>query len=329
MTLSGCQRTSETKRPGHMLLRQVLDIVDLIDRPSVAARDVEQLFVDRGAELVELTPVTSERGSTTFVKLVIPGERGLAAGGDAPTIGLIGFLGGVGARPAVIGLVSDGDGAVAALAAGLKLVDMHRLGDRLPGDVIVTTHVSPNAPVIPHDPVPFMSSPVGIDAMCRALVDDRMDAILAVDTTKGNRVINARGFAVSPTIRQGYILRVSEDLLSIQQSVTGKPASVFPVTTQDITPYANELFHLNSILQPATATAAPVVGVAITAETAVPGCASGASQPVDVELAARFMVEVAKAYTAGRAQFLDEDEFARLVELYGPMTHLQTPGKGR
>jgi hypothetical protein len=312
-----------------MLLKQVLDIVDLVDRPDVTGPDIERLFVGRGLEQIDLNAVTADRGSTTFVKFLIPGERGQSTGGDAPTIGLIGFLGGVGARPAVVGLVSDGDGAVAALAAGLKLVDMHRLGDRLPGDVIVATHVSPNAPVIPHDPVPFMSSPVGIDAMCEALVDERMDAILAVDTTKGNRVVNARGFAISPTIKQGYILRVSDDLLWIQQNVTGRLPCVFPVTTQDITPYANELFHLNSILQPATATDAAVVGVAITAETAVPGSATGASQPVDVEMAARFMVEVAKGYTAGRARFLDEGEFARLVELYGPMTHLQTSGKGR
>jgi len=312
-----------------MLLRQVLDIVDLVDRPNVAAPEIEHLFAGRGLNQIELSGVETDRGSTTFVKFLIPGVRGRSAGGDAPTIGLIGFLGGVGARPSIVGLVSDGDGAVTALAAGLKLVDMVRVGDRLPGDVIVATHVSPNAPVIPHDPVPFMSSPVGIEAMCEALVDQRMDAILAVDTTKGNRVINARGFAISPTVKQGYILRVSEDLLSIQQNVTGQPPRVFPVTTQDITPYANELFHLNSILQPATATDAPVVGVAITAETTVPGSATGASQPADVEMAARFMVEVAKAFTAGRARFLDELEFTRLVELYGSMTHLQTPGKER
>ena len=58
----------------------------------------------------------------------------------------------------------------------------------------------------------------------------------------------------------------------------------------------NDVHHLNSILQPCTATDAPVVGVAITAETMVPGCATGATHATDVEEAARFMLEVAKAY---------------------------------
>jgi len=105
----------------------------------------------------------------------------------------------------------------------------------------------------------------------------------------------------------------------------GSPPAVFAVTTQDITPYANDLYHLNSILQPATVTDVPVVGVAITAETAVPGCASGASHEVDIEVAARFVVEASKAYTAGKAKFHDQEEFDRLVRLYGTLSYLQAP----
>lgn len=75
---------------------------------------------------------------------------------------------------------------------------------------------------------------------------------------------------------------------------------------QDITPYGNGLFHVNSILQPATATAARVVGVALTAEVVVPGSATGASQPVDIELAVRFCLEVAStpSVAAGPADAL-------------------------
>jgi len=308
-----------------MALKQVLDIVELLDRPEVNGADIADLFSSRGLGGMEVVPATTDRGSTSFLKLLIPGTEGKSGGGEAPTIGIIGFLGGVGARPAMVGLVSDGDGAVAAMSAGLKLVDMYRLGDRLPGDVIFTTHVSPDAPVRPHEPVPFMGSPVGMEEMCERLVDPRMETILSIDTTKGNRVINNRGFAISPTIKEGYILRVPEALLSIQEWVTGRRPAVFPVTTQDITPYANDLFHLNSILQPATVTDAPVVGVAITAETAVPGCATGASHEVDIELAARYVVEVAKAHTAGKAPFYDQEEYDRLVRLYGTLSYLQAP----
>lgn len=305
------------------MLKQVLEVVELVNRPRVTQEEIQELF----SGMVEVEPVETETGKTLVVKLLVPGTEGQSVGGGAPTLGILGFLGGVGARPDVTGLVSDGDGAVAALSAALKLVDMHRLGDRLPGDVIVGTHICTDAPVIPHDPVPFMGSPVGIQVMNQNLVDSRMDGIISIDTTKGNRVINERGFAVSPTVKEGFILRVDEELLSIQQNVTGRAPVVFAVTTQDITPYGNGLYHLNSILQPSTATEAPVVGVAITAAVPVPGCGTGASQEIDIEQAARFAVEVAKVFTAGKTRFYDPEQFDRLRSLYGSMSHLQTLGR--
>lgn len=311
------------------MLRQVLDVLELLDDPGASGARVAELLRARGATDVAVETVAGDQGKTDFVKLVVRGSRGKRAGGDAPTLGVIGRLGGIGARPVQIGYVSDGDGATASLAAGLKLVGMARRGDVLPGDVIVATHVCPDAPQLPHDPVPFMGSPVDMATMNRLEVDPAMDAILAIDTTKGNRVINVRGIAISPTVRQGWVLRVSEDLLDVMQRVTGRPPAVFPVTTQDITPYGNGVFHLNSILQPATASPAPVVGVAITAEVPVPGSGTGASHEVDIELAARFAVEVAKEFGGGRLRFHDPAELDRLVALYGPLTHLQTPGGRR
>ncbi len=310
-----------------MLLKHVLEIGELLDRPGADGADVARCFQQHGFDRVQVEGLRAGRGTTSVVRVLVPGVRGRSVRGKAPTLGVIGFLGGVGARPQVVGLVSDADGAVAALAAGLKLADMFVSGDRLEGDVMVATHVCPHAPVIPHQPVSFMGSPVGVGALAEKLVDPAMDAILSIDTTKGNRIVNARGFAISPTVKEGYILRVSEALLTAQQNVTGRLPLVFAITTQDVTPYGNDVFHLNSIMQPATVSAAPVVGVAITTEVAVPGSASGASHAGDIELAARFVVETGKAYTAGEAPFFDPAEFKRLEKLYGSMRHLQTPGK--
>jgi hypothetical protein len=111
------------------------------------------------------------------------------------------------------------------------------------------------------------------------------------------------------------------------QITTGKLPVVFPITTQDITPYGNDVYHLNSILQPSTATTAPVVGVAITAEVPVPGCATGASHPFDLEQVARFTLEVAKSFGRENCKFYDEAEFEKLTKLYGSMHHIQTLGK--
>lgn len=304
-----------------------MEVVELVDRAHVSEDEIRKLFSSYGQEQVEIQPIRSDKGETQVIRLVIPGTEGQSSGGKAPTLGVLGFLGGVGARPHLTGLVSDGDGALAALAVGLKLASMAQLDDRLPGDVMVATHISTDSPVIPHEPVPFMGSPIEIKVMNEHVVDPRMEGILSIDTTKGNRVINQRGFAISPTVKQGYVLRVDEELLNLQQYVTGRQPSVFAITTQDITPYGNGLYHLNSILQPSTATQAPVVGIAITAEIAVPGCATGASHEIDIELAARFSVEAAKSFTAGRTRFYDPEEFDRMTALYGSMSHLQTLGK--
>ena len=236
-----------------------------------------------------------EKGETDFIRFCIPGERGRFAGGTAPTIGIVGRLGGLGARPAVKGFVSDGDGALCALSAGLKLAEMSGHGDRLQGDVVVCTHICPNAPVVPHEPVLLMGSPVEDREMCRLETEVPVDAILSVDTTKGNRIFCRRGFAITPTVKEGYILRVSESLLDIMSRVTGRLPQVLPITTQDITPYGNGIYHLNSIMQPSCRVDTPVVGVAITTETAVAGCATGATQIMDVEAAARFLVEDRKS----------------------------------
>lgn len=309
-----------------MALKQTIEAYELLDSATVNGEVVAAVLRKRGLQ-VEVIPVQGEEGSTDFVRALVPGTSGKQTDGQSLTLGIIGHLGGIGARPTAIGLVSDADGAITAIACALKLADIANSGDRLSGDVIVVTHVCPTAPTIPHDPVPFMGSPVDIATMNRYEVHPEMDAILSVDTTRGNWVINRRGFAISPTVKEGYILKVSPDLLRIMSIVTGQAPVVFPITTQDITPYGNDIYHLNSIMQPATATDAPVVGVALTAETAVPGCASGASQVMDIEMAVRFCLEVAKAFGQGKCAFYDAEEFERLVALYGSMKHLQTLGK--
>jgi hypothetical protein len=306
--------------------REVLDVYDLLDDASASGEAVAAWLRKNGVDDVTVTTVTGDKGSTDFVRAVIPGSRGRLTGGDAPTLGVIGRLGGLGARPERIGFVSDGDGALVALAVAGKLGSMRQRGDQLPGDVIVATHVCPDAPTRPHDPVPFMDSPVDVGAMNEHEVENAMDAVLSVDTTKGNRIVNHHGFAVSPTVKEGWILRVSEDLLDLASQVTGRLPAVLPLTMQDITPYGNDVYHLNSILQPCTATAAPVVGVAVTTETAVPGCGTGATDLTSVESAARFCLEAAKSYGAGTCSLYDEADFTRLTARYGSMRHLQTMG---
>ena len=304
------------------MLRQVMEAMELLEGPGTSGEAVRAWLSGYGEVETEVVTVRGNRGVTDCVKVVIPGA------GTGPTLGIIGQLGGVGARPQRLGLVSDADGAIVSLACAAKLISMGARGERLPGTVIVTTHICPGAPIVPHQPTPFMGSPVELPTLLRELVIPKMEAILSIDTTKGNWVINQPGFAITPTVKEGYILRVSDDLLRIMSHVTNEPPAVLAITTQDITPYGNGLYHLNSIMQPATATAAPVVGVATTSTVPVPGPATGANQPFALEQAARFCLEVAKAFTRGECRFYDPKEFSRLVSLYGPLRQLQTLGGG-
>ena len=309
-----------------MALKQVLDVYEILDDIHVNGEVVTEYAKSKGILDATYTRVDEGKGPTDFIRLVIPGRNGKLNGGKAPTLGIIGQLGGIGARPERIGFVSDGDGALSAVATAIKLIDMVGKGDQIDGDVIVSTHICPTAPTMPHDPVPFMGSPVDMATNVKLTVDPDMDAILSVDTTKGNRILNKRGFALTPTVKAGYILHISEDLLQIQQTSTGELPCVLALTTQDITPYGNGLYHMNSILQPCCGTDAPVVGVAITTESSVPGCATGATHEVDVAEVVQFCVEAAKEFMAGKCSFYDKDEFEMIQKLYGSMKVLQTRG---
>lgn len=310
------------------MFNQVLEIYDLLDSPTASGELVADLMRSRGLEDVSVKTIRGEGGQTDFLKIRIPGTDGGMGGGSAPTLGVVGRLGGVGARPEMVGIVSDADGAVTALSVALKLADMRGKGDLLKGDVIVATHICPNAPITPHKPVPFMGSPVDISVMNREEVDGSMDAVLSIDTTKGNRIVKWRGFAITPTVKEGWVLKVSDDLLDIMEIAAGRIPRVCPITTQDITPYGTGIDHINSIMQPATATDAPVVGVAITAGVPVPGCATGASHVTDIEEAARFVLEVAKTFGKGLCRFYEEEQWKIIVKRYGPLKMLQTLGRG-
>lgn len=305
-----------------MSLSHTLAVFEALDSPRASGQTVVDLVGAADGVAVTVETVRGDRGATDFVRIEIEGRAGRRAGGTTPTLGIVGRLGGVGARPSRIGLVSDADGAIAAVAIARKLAAMRREGDVLAGDVVVATHICPNAPTRPHTPVDFMDSPVSMEAMNTREVGADMDAVLSIDTTKGNRVLNHKGIAISPTVKDGWILKVAPDLLRLLETTTGRLPVTFPITMQDITPYGNGIDHLNSILQPATATSAPVVGVAIGSDVVVPGCGTGASHEVDIADAVRFVIEVAKEVGAGTCRFHDEAEFARLVSLYGPMTHV-------
>jgi len=307
------------------MLDTVMRILRALSGPDAGAPRIEPMFQALLSDRVAFTSQTvAGRGGVTadLVRVTVAGAAGRSRGGAAPTLGVLGRLGGVGARPARLGFVSDGDGAAAALALALEAATMAAQGDVLPGDLVVSTHICPRAPVVEHRPVPFMGSPLAMAQTNDWDMRPEMEALLSIDTTKGNRVMNHRGIAITPTAKEGYVLKASPDLLDVYEAVCGIPPRVLAITTQDILPYGTGIDHLNSLMQPATATTAPVVGLAITTETAVAGSQPNASHEVDIALAARFALEVACRFGAGHLAFYDADEYARIVATFGSLAHL-------
>ncbi len=301
------------------MLRQVAEAIELLEDPRTDGAAAAAWVARHGPAAVRHERLQAERGSTDVVTVEI--------GAGAPCLGILGVLGGTGLRPERPGLVSDADGAVVALAVAAALAREAGWGDAPAGRVVVSTHVCPRALSRPHQPAPMMTCPVPRERVLAAQLDPAMEAVLAVDATRANRVVNHTGFAITPTVKEGWILKPSADLLGLMEWATGEPPVVAPLAMQDITPYSSGVAHINSMMQPATLTDAPVVGVALTARAVVAGSATGVNPPFVLEAAARFCREVARAFGAGRCSFHDAAEFERLVSLYGSMRHLVGPGR--
>lgn len=313
-----------------MSLNYLSQVYDLLDTPDVDGEKMAALLHSVGSNdaIITVTPIPYESPEDTsqlchFIKVLIPGSEGKHRGGTYPTLGIIGRLGAQQAQPNRIGIVSDADGSIVAFASAMKLLDMAAKGQSLKGDVIISSHIATHVSITPHDPVDFMGMPVSSNTMNQYEVDKQMDAILSIDTSKGNSIIKHRGIAISPTAMQGYILRVAPDLVRLLEYATGDVAKTFPITTQDISPYDNGVYHFNSIMQPHIATQAPVVGLAITAKSIVPGSETGASYESELIDATRFTVEVAKQFCWDKIRFYQQDEYETLYDLYGSLAQIQ------
>src|SRR5205085_7695522 len=101
-------RSDGTRRcadgPDAMTFASTLRALDLLDSAHASGARVAQALHDAGIETVETSTVTGPGGPTDFLRITVPGSAGRSRGGSAPTLGIIGILGGIGARPHVVGM---------------------------------------------------------------------------------------------------------------------------------------------------------------------------------------------------------------------------------
>ena len=300
------------------MLRETLDVLDFLDDARNAADPFAALLPD-GDHSIEITPFESDLGRTDFIKILFPGSAGKSGGGSAPTTGIIGSNGGLRLPGDYPGLASDADGCIVGLACALRLARMRQRDQLLTGDVLVSTHICQQAHPAPHDPFPFVMSPLPSSEKHPRLVDARMDAILTPETCKGNKMVSHLGFAMTPPVREGFILRAHESMLHIMEMVTGKAPVMFPITMQDVTPYELGVHHICGMVLPSIFSTAPVVGVPLVTEIQTHPSATGVQQPMVLESAGRFCIEVATAFGNCDCQFYYQGDFDGMVETFGAM----------
>ena len=304
------------------MLKEVLEVIDALDDPRSGAREFNALLPKDACE-TSVEPFSGSLGKTEFVAYRFKGSEGRRSGGKARTIGIVGSLGAMRLPGDYPGMNSDADGCLVALACALRLARMWTRGQILKGDVIVTTHICQAGHPEPHDPLPFVMPPLDVDEACRRLVDPAMEAILTPETCKGNRVFNQTGFAITPPVKEGYILRPHFSLIQTMEMVTTRPALIFPITMQDITPFGNGIHHVCGMMLPAQFTSAPVIGVPLTGQMQVVAAATNVFQYAALEAAGRYCIEIATAYGIGHCHFYYEDDLTGMVGRYGSMRHLQ------
>ncbi len=309
-----------------MSMKSTMAMYELLDSAYVDGESICEYFRAQGAQ-AETTRLHGADGYTDLVEIRVPGSSGKQKGGTAPTIEVAGSLGGVGGRPAICGIVSDADGALVALACAQKVLGMAKKGDILPGDLVVRTTICTNAPTMPHHPVPFMNSYLDFVTLKKHIIDQSADAILITETSRGNRVANYPVFGITPTVKEGWILKVSEDAIDAMERVTQEPAKVIPLTMQDITPVNNGVHHLNGLGELPEGTKAPCIGIGLTSPLPLSGAAPGVTNVSALEVAVRYAVEVIKGFLMGNFSFYDEEEYSSLVSMYGDMSGLYSGGE--
>jgi hypothetical protein len=298
------------------MLREVLDTIDLLDDIN---HGVESFLASLapGDWTASTDEYSGEKGRTEFIKLLFPGTHGRVSGGDAKTLGIIGSNGGIRLPTERPGLVSDADGCLVGLACAQRLARMAARGQRLMGDVMVSTHICQRAHPEPHDPYPFVMSPLPSSEKHPRLVDECMEAILTPETCKGNKLVSpVAGFAVTQPVKEGYILRPHESVLHLYEMTTGKSPVVFPLTMQDITPYESGVHHVCGMALPSVFSRAPVIGVPLAMEVPIMPAATGTQQPMVLETAGRFCLEVAGAFGRGDCHFYYDSDYQGFMDAY-------------
>ncbi|AHC52038.1 hypothetical protein SUSAZ_08970 [Sulfolobus acidocaldarius SUSAZ] len=285
-----------------MMLKTLMEVIDVLESKDPVDKVRERLKgkVD-GYEEKQL-------GEVTYVKCLYRGR-------GKERVEVLGRLGAIQVRQEK-GLVSDADGAIVSLAILFELLNLREKGIELDVDVSFVTNISLDAKLIRHRPFNFMVPLIGLDEALREEVDGEANLILSIDSTKGNRIAKYDDFAITHVIKDGYILKVNDELVDIYNRVTGHEVYFVPLTTGDLTPMEYNVYHISTLVSPWLYSSSPLIGIATVSKQVVPGYVTGVQDVEMLEHASRFCLEVLK-YVEKGGRVYEESELKELREKLG------------
>ncbi|WP_270934085.1 DUF1177 family protein [Falsiroseomonas oryzae] len=306
------------------MLKEILDVLDFMTAPRASVEDfLRMLPPGAHSHTTEVVEVDGRR--MDFLKILFPGRRGRSAGGNTRTLGVIGSLGALRVPGDNQALVSDADGCLVALAVALRLARMAAKGQVLASDVLISTQLCHDGRAEPHDPYPFVMSPIPSRLKHPRLVDPRMDGLVVVETCKSNKLVSHKGFAITHVAKEGMLLRLHANLIHIQEMVTGRLPVIFPVSQQDLTPYETGIHHVCGMMLPALYTDAPVLGVPMVTEAQTWPAWTNVQHASEMDQAGRFCLEVATRFGLGECEFFYEADYEAMKKFYGTLPRAVAP----
>ncbi|BCU71595.1 DUF1177 family protein [Stygiolobus caldivivus] len=290
-----------------MILESLIKTVSALETKNPKQKILE-IIKNRGVEVEEIN-LKANNEDVTYLRFYVKNSKNR-------TVEVLGRLGAVQINNS-IGLVSDADGAIVSLTVLLELLNLIENGFNIPINVTVITNVSTNAMLIPHQPFYFMVPLVGLEEAIKYEVDKKADTLISIDSTKGNKIAKYNDFAITHVIKEGYILRVTEEIIDIYTRVTNHEPYFIPLTTGDLTPLSFKVYHISTTLvSPWIYTDAAVLGVATVSAYPVPGYATGVMDINMLEHASRFILELIKYLNDKNLVYYD-DELKELKEKIG------------
>ncbi|MBB5254534.1 DUF1177 domain-containing protein [Sulfurisphaera ohwakuensis] len=285
-----------------MILKTLIDVIDILE-----SKNPLEMIRKRLENKVEYEEITV--GEVPYIKV-------LYKGGGKDKIEILGRLGAIQMVGTSKGLVSDADGAIITLTTLFELLDLMDKGVAFNIDILFVTNLATKAKLIPHKPFDFMVPLMGLDDALKIEVDPTASFILSIDSTKGNRLAKYNDFALTHVVKDGYILKLHDNVIDIYNRVTEHEIYMVPLTTGDLTPLDYNVYHISTLISPWLYTSSPVVGLATVSKQVIPGYETGVQNLTMFEHASRFCVELIKYLEKG-GKVYDENELMELESKLG------------